>query len=256
MAAITDKITGTRSGSSNAVPTTVSSTRSIGGTSLSCVDLTGWPTATAVHFITYKKKSDGSIDRSTQCDWKGIVSGTTIGSLTLKNGTDAGNAVGDFVEMAPTGAFMQDLVDGVSASLAADGTLKANTVDTTQIKAGAVTTSTLAESVFSKTTDANGWTVYSYANKNIEYTKTFTIPSQSISTGGQILTLTGNNLPAGMSSIGDGFIHYSLMFAAGSPFIVSNLDGDTTATSIKIGVSRTTSSATLSGQAYVYVRET
>lgn len=153
---ISDKLTAVRSGSSNAVATTVSSARSIGGASLSCVDLTGWPTGSAVHFITYKKKSDGSIDRASQCDWKGIVSGTTIGSLTLKNGTDAGNASGDFVEMLPTAAWGQDLYDGLTQTLNNDGTLRT----------GIVTSEKLAPT---KST-VDGWTCYDYGSWK-EYVK-------------------------------------------------------------------------------------
>ena len=119
---ILDKITASENGG-NPVPTTVSSARSIGGTTLSCVALTHWPTATAVHLITYKKKADGSMDRSTLCLWKGIVSGTTIGTLTLKGGTDAGNAVGDFVEMAPTSTWAQGIYDWGTVSHNVDGTM-------------------------------------------------------------------------------------------------------------------------------------
>lgn len=106
--------------------------------------LTNWPTATAVHLITYKKKTDGTIDRSTLCLWKGIVSGTTIGTLTLKGGTDAGNAVGDFVELAPTSAQWQDLYDGLTQTLNIDGTLKSSIVTTAKINDSAVTPSKLA----------------------------------------------------------------------------------------------------------------
>lgn len=146
-ATITDKFNAVRTGTANPTATTVASARSIGGTTLSCVDLSNWPTTTtsAVHFITYSKKSDGSIDRSTQCDWKGIVSSNTIGSLTLKNGTDAGNSVGQFVEMAPTAAYGQDLYDGLAVSHENDGTLKASIVTTAKINDAAVTTAKIAD---------------------------------------------------------------------------------------------------------------
>lgn len=142
-ASINDKIIQAQNGGAPQ-PTTVSSARSIGGTSLGCVALTNWPTATAVHLITYKKKTDGTMDRSTLCLWKGIVSGTTIGTLTLKGGTDAGNSVGDFVEAAPTSAQWQDLYNGLTQTLNVDGTLKDGIVTTAKIADGAVTTSTLA----------------------------------------------------------------------------------------------------------------
>lgn len=149
---INDKITAVRSGSSNAPVTTVSTGRSIGGTSLACADLTGWPTDTAVHFQTYQKKADGTKNFATACDWKGIVSGNTIGSLTLENGTDAANEVGDYVEMVPTAAWGQDLYDGLTQTLNADGTLKSGIVGTDEIASGAVTTDSIADSTI---TDGN-----------------------------------------------------------------------------------------------------
>lgn len=151
---INDKVTSVRSGGANANVTTVASVRSIGGTSLVCVDLSNWPTDSAVHFITYKKKADGSMDKSSQCDWKGIVSANTIGSLTLENGSDAGNAVGDFVEMAPTAAWAQDLHDGISQTLDTNGSLKDNVVVTRTIADDSVTSAKIDWSGF--VLDSNG----------------------------------------------------------------------------------------------------
>lgn len=155
MAAITDKITSARD-TTNPITTTVASARSISGTSLSCVALDGWPTNTAVHFITYKKTTAGLIDKTTQCDWKGIVSGTTIGTLTLKNGTDAGNDVGDFVQMGPTAAWEQDLADGITTSLNQDGTLKNSSVATATIADSAVTTAKVANGAITASKLATG----------------------------------------------------------------------------------------------------
>jgi len=114
MASINDLVTEARK-TTNPTLTTVASTRAVSGSSLTCTDLSGWPTNTAVHFITYKKTATGAIDKTTQCDWKGIVSGSTIGTLTLKSGTDAGNAIGDFVEMGPTAAYAQDMAAAIEA---------------------------------------------------------------------------------------------------------------------------------------------
>jgi hypothetical protein len=135
-ASINDKITAVENGGAP-VATTVSSARSIGGTSLSCVALTNWPTDTAVHLITYQKNADGTINTDTLCLWKGIVSGTTIGTLTLKDGTDAGNSVGDFVEMAPTSAYAQDLYNALVTSHNTDGTM----IDSLPLTTPKITTS-------------------------------------------------------------------------------------------------------------------
>jgi hypothetical protein len=136
--AITDKLTQTRDGGNPAVAT-VSSARSSGGTSLSCDDLSNWPNDT-VHFITYQKTSAGGIDYDTLQDFKGIVSGNTIGTVTSKHsptGTDLGNSIGDYVEMAPTSSWAQDLYDGLSQTLDVDGTLKSTIVGLTNTNFGA-----------------------------------------------------------------------------------------------------------------------
>lgn len=101
-ASANDNITQSMNGGSPVV-TTVSSPRSIGGSSLSAVALTNWPTATRVFFTTYKKTTAGSKDFTTVTSWWAIASGTTLGTLTYISGAaDSGNAVGDFIEMGPT----------------------------------------------------------------------------------------------------------------------------------------------------------
>lgn len=111
-ALITDKFTETTNGT-RPDPTTVTSTRSAAATTLQCAALTGWPTATAVHFATYRTNAQGEKVAGSQCDWKGIVSGNQITSLTLKAGTDVGNAIGDTVVCMPTAAWADDVVEGI-----------------------------------------------------------------------------------------------------------------------------------------------
>lgn len=130
--AITDFFTGTTNGT-RPEPTTVNSTRSIGVTTLSCDALTGWEQSTAVHFVTYKTDADGNKKPGSQCDWKGIVSGTTITNLTLKAGTDVGNAIGDVVVCMPTAAWAEDMVAGILTHANQDGTLKTGAVDNTAV---------------------------------------------------------------------------------------------------------------------------
>lgn len=103
-----DKLTDTRNAARpNSARAT--GTRSSGGTSLACDDLTGWPTASKVHFVTYKIDSNSNPVAGTQLDCSGIVSGNTIGSFTVIDGTDTGNQINDVVEMLPTAAWGQDL---------------------------------------------------------------------------------------------------------------------------------------------------
>lgn len=161
-ASINDLITRTRNGARPSA-TTVTSTRAVAGTTLACGSLAGWPTASAVHFVTYKIDTSNEVIAGTQCDWKGIVSGTNITNLTLKDGTDVGNAIGDVVEMLPTAAWGEDLAEGLEAEHNRNGTHAAITA-TSLTSTGAVsgTTGTFSGAVsgaaatFSGTLTANG----------------------------------------------------------------------------------------------------
>lgn len=128
--------------SDNPNVTFVTTSRSGGATTLICDNLTGWPTDTAVDFITYQLDTDGeTVVAGSQRDWKGIVSTNTITNLTLiAGGSDAGNQVNDIVEMTPTGNWANDLIEGILVSHNQDGTLKNDTVTTAKIDDEAVTT--------------------------------------------------------------------------------------------------------------------
>lgn len=145
--AITDKITQTRSGG-DPVVATVATVRASAGATLACDDLSNWP-ADTVHFITYQKTAAGGIDYDTLQSFKGIVSGNNIGTVTLQHsptGTDLGNSIGDYVEMAPTASWSQDLYDALSSTLnVADGTLQTGIVATAKIADSAVTTAKIAD---------------------------------------------------------------------------------------------------------------
>lgn len=112
-ASTTDLITQVVSGSTRPVATTVTATRSAAGTTLTCAALTGWETATKVHFATYSTDASGNKIDSSQCDWSGIVSGSTITNLALTAGTDVGNSIGQTVECMPTAAWADELARGV-----------------------------------------------------------------------------------------------------------------------------------------------
>lgn len=153
MASINDKITETFNGQ-NPTSTTVSAPRSVGGSSISCNSLAGWPTNTAVHFATYQIDTTSKKIAGSQVDWKGIVSGSSIGTLTRQGGVaDAGNSIGDIVEMMPTYSWANDLAKGLENTLNSDGTLKSSlTVNSPSLKSP--TTDTLV--VTSGTTLPNG----------------------------------------------------------------------------------------------------
>lgn len=113
MADILDKITDVRNGARpNSARVTIA--RVAGGTVLSCNALTGWATASKVHFVTYQIDANSNPIPGTQLDCYGIVSGSTITNFTVIDGTDGGNSVGDVVEMLPTAAWGQDLADALT----------------------------------------------------------------------------------------------------------------------------------------------
>lgn len=150
-AAGTDKITDTRNAARpNSARAT--GTRSSGGTSLACDNLAGWPTASKVHFVTYQIDSDSNPVVGTQLDCTGIVSGNTIGSFTVVDGTDTGNSVNDVVEMLPTAAWGQDLSDALMNQHTRTGAHTGVTTDTlivtsgTTLPAGDIGTADIADS--------------------------------------------------------------------------------------------------------------
>lgn len=120
---INDKFTETTNGS-RPVPTTLTAILPSGASpgTATVGALTGWATATAVHFIIYTVDVNGNKVSGSQTDWKGIVSGSTITGLVLKAGTNNGYSIGAVVEAAPTAAWADDVVEGLDVEHNQDGT--------------------------------------------------------------------------------------------------------------------------------------
>lgn len=235
--AITDKATQVTDGG-NPIVTTVTSARSPAGTSLSCDDLDNWPNDT-VHFITYEKDANGLIDKTTQQDFKGIVSGNTIGSVTLKHsptGSDLGNSIGDFVQMAPTASYGQDLYDHMTHEHDVDGNHASNmitdrTADNSPASGDSILTSdvsaadalkkvtlanlgsngawvdtggladgaaTTAKTSFSTSTDANGWQIVELSTGVKIYSQRLTGSVSSLASLGTSSIASGN-YPVGVT---------------------------------------------------------
>lgn len=135
----------------------VTSPRIIGGATLSCDNLAGWPDDTVVHFSTYRLDTDNSVMPGSQTDWIGIVSGNSIGSLTRITGaSDGGHANNDVVEMNPTAKWANNLIIAILTHANQDGTLKADSVTSTAIAALAVTTAKLNGLAVTETKIADG----------------------------------------------------------------------------------------------------
>ena len=155
---IADKFTQATNGSRPAA-TTLTALHSGGGTTMSCSALTGWPTATAVHFIVYTTDASGNKVAGSQTDWKGVVSGTNLINCELKAGTDSGYSIGAIVECAPTAYWAKDMADGMIAEHEQDGTHGAIT-PTSVVSSGPITgtVGTFSSIVVSGTATTQGWT--------------------------------------------------------------------------------------------------
>jgi len=85
---------------------------SVGASSINLSDATNWTTTTPIHLSIYKVNAQGYKDSTTQTDWKGILSGTTVGSLAQTGGpTDQAYNAGDIVELTPTSRYAKDQYD-------------------------------------------------------------------------------------------------------------------------------------------------
>ena len=146
MAAITDKFNKVSDGT-GVYPSVASVTapREASGDTLSCDDLTGWPKHSLAFFSTFRLKADGSIDTSSQSDWKGIVKDNTITQVTrLAGAEDSGHLVGDQVMQNGTIGYIDSLVEGLLKIHNPDGTLKNDMIQTSNIKDGAITSAKIA----------------------------------------------------------------------------------------------------------------
>lgn len=97
----------------------------------------------------------------------------------------------------------------------------------------------------SKTTDANGWTVYDYGAWK-EYRKRVTY-SQALTAGGAAyITVSSSTLPSGMSTLGTNFFNYSVVSAGASGNLNFFAEMLTSATSA-VFVAKADASLTYSG---------
>lgn len=107
--------------------------KAIAAPSVTITDATNWTTTTAIHFSIYNTQVVGGItvkDPTTQTDWKGTLSGTTISNLTLTGGTDRTYVAGAIIELTPTARFQKDLYDLLALLFNQDGSLKSAPVQT------------------------------------------------------------------------------------------------------------------------------
>src|SRR4051794_29054459 len=113
---INDYFSRASNGSAAPAPTTLASQKTVAAASLSLSAATGWPTTAPVNFAIYRVDTSGAMVAGTLTTWKGILSGTTVSSLTLKTGTDQIYPAGATVEPMPTSAMWDDLITGLLVS--------------------------------------------------------------------------------------------------------------------------------------------
>lgn len=135
-ASTTDKITDVRNGG-RPVTASVNTGRTAGANVLVCDALTNWPTLSKVHGVTYQKDANNDPVPGTQLDFSAVVSGNSLVSFTVLDGTDTGNAVNDAVQMLPTASWGQDLSDALNNEHSRTGTHKAITATSISTTAGA-----------------------------------------------------------------------------------------------------------------------
>lgn len=133
-AAITDLLDRvTDSATGRPVISALAGTKAIGAASITLSDATNWTTSAAIHFSIYTTVTVGGVtvkDPTSQTDWKGVLTGSTISSLTITGGTDRSYNAGAIVEITPTARFAKDLYDWAVAHANQDGSLKSSAVQT------------------------------------------------------------------------------------------------------------------------------
>lgn len=139
------------------VPTTLTAEKQVADGSITCASLSGWATDTAVHFVIYETDTDGAKVAGTQSDWKGIVSGSTINTLTLTGGTDQVYPIGATVVAAPTAGWGSDLVTGLLEEHKQDGTHGDVTADTITTPEATITDLTVDSITVTGTANTEGW---------------------------------------------------------------------------------------------------
>lgn len=135
------------------VVSSLASSKALGATSIVISDATNWTLVSKVHFKIYTTTTVAGVtieDTTTQTDWIGTLSGTTISNLTLTGGTDRTYNAGATVELTNTAKWAKDMYDGFSVLHNPDGTFKNNAIsNAAQIADGIIGVTELIPTIFS-----------------------------------------------------------------------------------------------------------
>ncbi|HSX00034.1 MAG TPA: hypothetical protein VLH38_03290 [Patescibacteria group bacterium] len=133
-----------------------------GGVSIICADLSSWAAAAAenavyfgmdrVQTVTVSGQTQLRRINGTYTEWKGIVSGNTIGSMVLKAGDDQDYPAGSEtrVYMLVTASWANSMVQGLLVSHNKDGSVKDGVIGEDQLSTAAVTTAKMDSSSVTK----------------------------------------------------------------------------------------------------------
>lgn len=126
---------------------TVQASRTTGVTSLTVDTQQFWPTGNPVAFSTYKVDANNKRLAGSQTDWDATSNGTNTltGLVAVGGAADAGNAIGDKVQMGPTAQWAEDLIDGLLNQHVNDGT-HSNVTAITVAASGAITAGSFSTS--------------------------------------------------------------------------------------------------------------
>jgi len=176
---IGDKVT--KVGLPGSATTMTGSGHSIGGTSTTINSAANWEVTTPIHFDIYSTTVVGTSEvetAGTRTQWKGIVTGTTIGSMQLKNGSDQNYSAGTSTKVVIThsairenemaDAFLAEhaALDGKHTAITATSLVTSGnvTIGGSLTEAGAVHSTMRAETVFDHINSGCVWSGDAYAS--------------------------------------------------------------------------------------------
>lgn len=134
-----------RKAGANRISKTLTATKVIGAGTVTLNNTTGIPTDTGVDVTIYSLDADNLPDETTAVTYTGTVSGSTITNLVVAEGTDQEHDIGDIAIITLTASQWDDAMSAILVHSNQDGTLKADTVDTTQLVDDAATTAKVVD---------------------------------------------------------------------------------------------------------------
>lgn len=174
----------------------------VGNSSINADDLSAWSTTTAVYFGMDIVDASGARVDGSYTAWKAIVSGNTLGSLTLQYGTDQDYPAGTSTRLfiLDTSALWNALIDGLSVLHNKDGTLKDGIIATSKIADSAITSVKIADGTIVTADLANAAIT---PNKlNLSPSTNVTLSSGTTTSTSYTPTLTGATAQTATATVG------------------------------------------------------